>query len=133
MAARALCFLALGIVLAARVCLAQTERLEQIDLIHPELASPEQDVASAIKRRDFRFLAIDREQRNIPGMEQHRRLVMRVGVKFVKQPLWLFPKPSQQFSFNLRAIAYAKSYNLTLAQYLTTHARSLGLQRSNSR
>ena len=89
--------------------------------MYPEFAHPEQDLATAVNRRDFRFIAVDRARRIVPGAEQSRRLQKTYGTKVVPQHLRLFPSASQNFSFGLRARAYAEQYNLTLATYLRAH------------
>lgn len=92
-----------------------------VDLRYPEFAHPEKDAATAIGRRDFRFIAVDRARRIVPGAERYRRLQKAYGTKVVPQHLRLFPSASQNFSFSLRARAYAEQYNLTLATYLRAH------------
>jgi hypothetical protein len=111
-------FVAIGVAFTTGEANAQLERLEQIDLQRHGLANPEQDCAAAIKRHDLRFIGLDREGRDTPGTERYRRIVRRQGVKFVKQPFWLFPTASDRFSFNLRARDYALRYNTMLLTYL---------------
>jgi hypothetical protein len=108
----------------ARNSFGQTFRLEQIDLVHRQLANPESDCAEAIKRGDIRFIALDRDGLNVPGAERYRGVVRANGVKFVKQPFWLFPRASDQFSFNLRARDYATRYNTALLRYLASRRSS---------
>lgn len=93
----------------------------KIDLLYPEFAHPDRDVAKSIERRDFRFLAVDRARQVVPGMEHGRRLRRIYGVRFLRQRLRLFPTRSQNFSYDLRAQAYAEEYNLTLAKYVLAH------------
>ncbi len=92
-----------------------------IDLLYPEFAHPDRDVAAAIQRRDFRFLATDRARKVVPGMEHGRRLRRVYGVRFLRQRFRLFPTRSQNFSYNLRAQDYAEEYNLTMAKYVLAH------------
>jgi hypothetical protein len=108
---------------------AQTLRLEQIDLVHRQLSNPEADCTSAVKRGDLRFIALDREASVVPGAERYRRLVRAHGTKFVKQPFWLFPRVSDRFSFNLRAIDYARRYNSLLVRYLAAQQPRRGRSR----
>ncbi len=89
--------------------------------MYPEFAHPERDAAAAIQRRDFRFIAVDRARTIVPGMERSRRLQLTYGTKYIRQRLRLFATTSQNFSYNLRARAYAAQYNLTLATYLRAH------------
>ena len=88
-----------------------------IDLLYPEFAHPQRDALAAIKRRDFRFITTDRHE-SVPGVERYPRLKAIQGTKFIKQRFRLFATRSQNFSFNLRARAYAYDYNRTLLRYL---------------
>ncbi|MEO6870724.1 MAG: hypothetical protein ABI233_00720 [Chthoniobacterales bacterium] len=94
-----------------------------IDLLYPEFAHPREDVAASIKRDDLRFIATDRARRIVPGMEHSRNLLRQYRVKHIRQRFRLFPSRSQNFSYNLRAEAYAREYNLTLKQYLLSHPK----------
>ncbi len=88
-----------------------------IDLLYPEFAHPREDARAAIKQRDFRFIATDR-RRTAPGVERYPRLKEIYGVKLIKQRFRIFTTRSQNFSFGLRARAYASAYNQTLLEYL---------------
>jgi hypothetical protein len=88
-----------------------------IDLLYPEFAHPQEDALAAIQRRDFRFVTTDRHK-TVPGVERYPRLKATHGTKFIKQRFRLFATRSQNFSWNLRARAYAQDYNQTLLQYL---------------
>jgi hypothetical protein len=88
------------------------------DNLFPELAHPKEDALAAIRRRDFRFLTINREMTIVPGVEDYPRTVRRYGTKFMKQPLHLFMSRSRTFSYNIRVRAYAAEYNRTLMRYL---------------
>jgi hypothetical protein len=88
-----------------------------VDLLYPEFARPGEDALAAIKRRDFRFIMIDRRG-TVPGVERYPRLKATYGTKFIKQRFRLFATRSQNFSFNLRARTYAHDYNETLVRYL---------------
>lgn len=88
-----------------------------VDLLYPEFTHPEQDAQAAIKRRDLRFIATDRQQ-TAPGVERYPRLKEIYGTKVIRQRFRIFATGSQNFSFNLRARAYAEDYNRTLLQYL---------------
>ncbi len=88
-----------------------------IDLLYPEFAHPRAEALAAIKRRDFRFIATDRRQ-TAPGLERYPRLKEIYGIKLIKQRFRIFSTRSQNFSFNLRARAYAYEYNQTLLEYL---------------
>ncbi len=89
-----------------------------IDLLYPEFAHPQQDVQAAIKAGDFRFIATDPRRRIVPGMEKHRAIQRKYGTKFLRQRFRIFATRSQNFSFNLRARAYATEYNQALLHYL---------------
>jgi hypothetical protein len=88
-----------------------------IDLLYPEFAHPQADALAAIKQRDFRFIITDRHK-TAPGVERYPRTKAIHGTKFIKQRFRLFATRSQNFSFNLRARAYAYDYNQTLLHYL---------------
>jgi hypothetical protein len=88
-----------------------------VDLLYPEFAHPQEDARAAIKRGDFRFITTDRRN-TVPGVERYPRLKATYGVKFIKQRFRLFASRSQNFSFNLRARAYASDYNQTLLRHL---------------
>ena len=88
-----------------------------VDLLYPEFAHPREDALAAIKRRDFRFITTDRRQ-TVPGIERYPRLREKYGTKFLRQRFRIFVTRSQNFSFNLRAQAYASDYNRTLLRYL---------------
>lgn len=92
-----------------------------IDLLYPEFAHPREDVAASIKQDDLRFIATDRARKVVPGMEHSRSLLRRYRVRHIKQRFFLFPTRSENFSYNLRAEAYARKYNLALKQYLLSH------------
>ena len=89
-----------------------------IDLLYPEFAHPERDAQAAIKERDYRFITTDRQRKVVPGLGEHRGLRWKYKTKFIRQRLRLFPTRSQNFSYNLRARAYATEYNQTLLQFL---------------
>lgn len=89
--------------------------------MYPEFAHPEEDATAAIHRRDFRFIAVDRARRIVPATERSRRLRRAYGTKYIRQRFRLFPSASQNFSYNLRARAYAEQYNRALATYLLAH------------
>jgi hypothetical protein len=88
-----------------------------VDLLYPEFAHPQEDALAAIKRRDFRFIMIDRRE-TVPGVERYPQLKATYGTKFIKQRFRIFATSSQNFSFNLRARAYADDYNKALVRYL---------------
>jgi hypothetical protein len=88
-----------------------------VDLLYPEFAHPEKDALAAIKRRDCRFIMIDRRG-TVPGVERYPRLKATYGSKFIKQRFRIFATRSQNFSFNLRARTYAHDYNQTLLRYM---------------
>ncbi|MDQ3545911.1 MAG: hypothetical protein M3429_05250, partial [Verrucomicrobiota bacterium] len=56
--------------------------------------------------------------RTTPGIERYPRLKEIYGVKVIKQRFRIFATRSQNFSFGLRARAYAHDYNQTLLEYL---------------
>lgn len=94
-----------------------------VDLMYPEFAHPEQDVAAAIRRRDFRFIAVNRARTIVPGMEHDRGLRKIYGTTVIRQRLRLFPSASQNFSYDLRARAYAEQYNRALEEHLLAQLR----------
>ncbi|MEO8439873.1 MAG: hypothetical protein ABI540_06580 [Spartobacteria bacterium] len=91
--------------------------LAGIDLLYPEFAHPRADALAAIKRNDLRFIIIDRKK-TAPGIERYPRYRKKYGTKFIRQRFRIFATSSQNFSFNLRARAYAYDYNKTLLDYL---------------
>lgn len=93
-----------------------------VDLLYPEFAHPEQDARAAIARHDYRFIATDRYQQNVPGVERYPRLRAHYGTKLIRQRFRLFATNSQNFSFNLRARTYATSYNQVLVRFLLKSA-----------
>ena len=88
-----------------------------VDLLYPEFAHPREDALAAIKRHDFRFIMID-HRGTVPGAEHYPQLKATYGTRFIKQRFRIFATYSQNFSFNLRARAYAHDYNQTLVRYL---------------
>jgi hypothetical protein len=97
---------------------AAQDSIAGVDLLYPELAHPSEDAIAAIKRRDYRFITINRQQTIVPGVERFPRMVERHGTKFVRQPFRIFATKSQNFSFKIRSRAYAEEYNRTLLRYL---------------
>lgn len=95
-----------------------------LDLLYPEFAHPREDAFAAIEKRDFRFINIDRNAKDVPGTERYPRLVETYGTRFVKQRFRIFTTSSQNFSFVLRARAYARQYNETLLHYLLQQTRT---------
>src|SRR5690242_7335162 len=73
-----------------------------VDLLYPELAHPDKDAHRAIKRSDFRFVAIDRYGKDAPGLESSPQLKRHYGTKLVRQPFRIIATPSQDFSFRIR-------------------------------
>ena len=88
-----------------------------VDLLYPEFAQPREDARAAIKRRDFRFIMIDRRG-TVPGVEDYPQLKAAYGAKYIRQRFRVFVTRSENFSFNLRARTYAYDYNQTLVRYL---------------
>ncbi len=95
------------------------DSLAGVDLLYPEFAHPREDARAAIRRRDFRFITTDRHK-TVPGVERYPRLKATYGTQFIQQRLRIFATRSQNFSFNLRARAYAFDYNQTLLHHLLT-------------
>jgi hypothetical protein len=89
-----------------------------IDLLYPEFAHPREDAFAAMEKRDYRFINVDRHGKDVPGTEHFEGLVESYGTRMVKQRFRIFATPSQNFSFILRARAYAREYNETLLHYL---------------
>ncbi|CAN5382141.1 hypothetical protein BH20VER3_BH20VER3_10210 [soil metagenome] len=96
------------------------ESLAGIDLLYPEFAHPKEDAQAAIKRRDFRFIMIDRRG-TVSGVERYPRLRAAYGTRFIRHRFRIFVTRSRNFSYNLRARAYATEYNQTLLRYLLKH------------
>jgi hypothetical protein len=117
------CFLSIVLIVVSQSPVAAQEAGAGvgIDLLYPEFAHPREDVAAAIKRDDLRFIAIDRARKVVPGMPHSGKLLRRYGVRHIRQRFRLFPSRSENFSYNLRARAYAEAYNMTLAKYLLSH------------
>ncbi|HEY1583459.1 MAG TPA: hypothetical protein VGF73_10215 [Chthoniobacterales bacterium] len=121
---RFLCaLLVLGMGLAFPQLARGQDSFSGVDLLYPELAHPEQDAKAALSRHDFRFIAIDRYGKNVPGVERYPRLKQKQGTKFVPQPFRIFATRSQNFSFGLRARAYAEEYNRILLRELLKRPR----------
>ena len=95
-----------------------------VDLLYPEFAHPKEDANAAIAKGDLRFINVDRHGKVVPGAERYPRLVEIHGTKFIKQHFRIFASPSQNFSFVLRARAYAEEYNQTLLRYLQERYRN---------
>lgn len=93
-----------------------------VDLLYPEFAHSQEDLAAAIKSRDYRFIAVDRRRRDIPGVERGR-MVQIHGTKVIRQRFRIFATQSQNFSFALRARAYADEYNRALLRFLQQRDR----------
>ena len=89
-----------------------------IDLLYPEFAHPREDAFAAIEKHDYRFINVDRHGKDVPGTERYGRFVEIYGTRVVKQRFRIFATPSQNFSFILRARAYAREYNETVLHYL---------------
>lgn len=104
-----------GIVRAPLAC--GQEAFTGVDLLYPEFAHPGEDALAAIKRRDFRFIMIDRRG-TVPGVERFPQLKAIYGTKFIRQRFRIFASRSQNFSFSLRARTYAHDYNQALVRYL---------------
>jgi hypothetical protein len=95
-----------------------------VDLLYPALAHPARDAREAIKHDDdLRFIAIDRYGKDVPGLERYPRLKQIQGTKFVRQPFRIFATRSQNFSFALRARAYAREYNEVIVHHLLDRPR----------
>ncbi len=108
-------FLFVGMALASPIH--AQDSFAGIDLLYPEFAHPQEDARAAIAKRDYRFVATDRHK-TTPGIEPYPRLKEIYGTKVIRQRFRIFTTRSQNFSFNLRARAYATEYNQTLASYL---------------
>ena len=112
---------ALGFFLAGRA--ARQDSFAGVDLLYPEFAHPDKDAQEAIKRGDFRFVAIDRYGKDTPGVEPYPRLKQHYGTKLVRQRFRIIVTPSQDFSFRIRARAYAEEYNGSLLRHLLGRER----------
>lgn len=115
-----LCLLGFAVVLPA----AGQDTDAGIDLLYPQLAYPEKDVRAAIKKDDLRFVVVDRFGKDAPRVNQYPRLKHFYGTKLPKQPFRIFASKSQDFSFMIRARAYAEVYNRILLQHLLRHRTS---------
>jgi hypothetical protein len=121
---RLLCALLIALVgLAFPPFVASQNSFSGVDLLYPELAHPARDAREAIKRDDLRFIAIDRYGKDVPGLERFPRLQQIHGTKFVRQPFRIFATRSQNFSFALRARAYAREYNSVILHHLFKRPR----------
>ena len=60
------------------------ESVAGIDLLYPQLAHPHEDAFAAMKKRDFRFIIVDRSANDVPGLEKHQNLRWIYGTKLVK-------------------------------------------------
>ncbi len=109
--------------LAFLPCASGEDSFAGVDLLYPELAHPQEDAREAIQADDLRFIAIDRYAKVVPGVERYPRLREIQGTKFLRQSFRIFATRSQNFSFNLRARAYAEEYNRTLLQHLLQQRR----------
>lgn len=89
-----------------------------VDPLFPEFAHPREDAFGAIGRRDYRFINIDRNGKDVPGMEHYGRFVERYGTKVLKQRFLPPLSASRKFSYLLRSRAYAQEYNETILHYL---------------
>ncbi|MEO7165582.1 MAG: hypothetical protein ABI787_07405 [Spartobacteria bacterium] len=112
----ALCFCWIALVIAP-LAMGQ-ESFPGVDLLYPEFAHPDADARAAIKKRDFRFIALDRQKQDVPAMKRYPRLVEKHGTKFIQQPFRIFATTSQNFSFTLRARTYATDYNAVVLEHL---------------
>ena len=97
---------------------AAQDMLAGVDLLYPQLAHPETDARTAIKKNDLRFIAVDRYGKDTPGVNNYPRLKNHYGTKFVRQPFRIIATSSQDFSFRIRARAYAEIYNRILLRHL---------------
>ncbi|MGI8889784.1 MAG: hypothetical protein ACR2G0_03245 [Chthoniobacterales bacterium] len=88
------------------------------ETLFPEFAHPQKDATEALKNGDFRFIALDRKHRDVPGLERRAHLKRRYGTKVIRQHLHLFLSSSQRFSLSLRARAYAMKFNQILLAFL---------------
>jgi hypothetical protein len=59
----------------------------------------------------------------VPGVERYPRLRKSHKTKYIRQPLRIFATRSENFSFNLRAEAYAARYNRVIVEYLLARKR----------
>jgi len=114
---RALLIFLIGSVMAP-LASAQEAIIGGVDALYPEFAHPREDAFVAIKKRDFRFIAIDRHGKDVPGLEHYGRFVELHGTKFLKQRFLPPLTASRKFSYLLRSRAYAQQYNETILHYL---------------
>ena len=94
------------------------DSLIAVDPLFPEFAHPREDAFAAIKRRDYRFINIDRHGKDVPGLEHYGHFVELQGTKFLKQRFLPPLSASRKFSYLLRSRAYAREYNETILHYL---------------
>jgi len=113
----ALLIFLIGLV-SAPLASAQEAIIGGVDTLYREFAHPREDALRAIKRRDFRFIAIDRHGKDVPGLEKYGRFVELYGTRFLKQRFLPPVTTSRQFSYLLRSRAYAQEYNETILHYL---------------
>src|SRR5580765_1281495 len=50
-----------------------------VDPLYPEFAHPREDAFAAIKKRDYRFINVDRHGKDVPGMEHFGHFVEIYG------------------------------------------------------
>lgn len=117
-----LLILTAGLASFPRASAQDSDAFAGVDLLYPEFAHPREDLAAAIKSRDYRFIAVDRRRRDIPGVERGR-MVQIHGTKIIQQRFRIFATQSQNFSFALRARAYAAEYNRALLRFLQQRDR----------
>ncbi|HEY2710938.1 MAG TPA: hypothetical protein VGI60_00365 [Chthoniobacterales bacterium] len=115
-------FLIWAVGLSSTLCALGQDTYAGIDLLYPQLAHPREDATVAIKRRDFRFVIVNRSDTDVPGLDKHQSLKWIYGTKFVRRPFRIFATKSQDFSFNIRARAYAEEYNRMLLHHLLPDA-----------
>ena len=120
---RFLAFVVIALAFSGARPLRAQEAIGQLDLLYPQFAHPEADAAAAIKRNDLRFVTTNRQRTIVPGVEDYPRLRKIYRTKYIRQPFRIFATRSQNFSFNIRAEAYAASYNRVLVEHLLAHQR----------
>ena len=120
------CALLIFLIGSVAAPVANAQDLVGNDPLYPEFAHPREDAFAAIKKREYRFISIDRHGKDVPGLENYGRFAERYGTKFLRQRFLPPITASRKFSYLLRARAYAEEYNQTILHYLQQRQAAKG-------
>jgi len=81
-------------------------------------ASPTDDAYEAIRRNDFRFLAVKGYALTVPGIDDYHEWFGLKHKYRIIEGTTDTPRDNEDFRLQDRAIEYAKSYNLVIRDYL---------------